>query len=344
MRIISLVLGLFFIGCHFNAQPVVQNQTPGERVVPKSRIEDLEALRLSEHLFPDVKSVNTQDHMAISVLPLIYALHQFAKHTKGTYAEVNTEQAAILKLYEEYKDACEQPELQSIIKAKVSTDYTVLNEFLSKHGFSIQLSPFSPDTIGVAALTKAQFQWQHAGTQRELFLNSDKLVKGFILQRSVSYYKASAQDSETYVAVPETKNNIKVFLVHKQCRPKDEIELLQRALNVLKTMTPPGYRSFEGIRCPELKIGLAGSMGWLCGLRAHTHQGTFSCDQALQENKLCMDHLGGSVESAVAMGMSKGAPHYLVFDSPFIVVVTIDKLILCVFWIDPEKLEEVEKA
>ena len=229
-----------------------------------------------------------------------------------------------------------------------SLDVGVVNAFLKEKGFSIQLQQSQdPQALYTASVMNVLAMWKVPGTKsqvtyREQSYPAAKMKGGF------SPHSYNGKD----VLELQTETGDKVWLTPST--PRTGFDLIRHAQEVMDNRTRnAGGRMgrFTEATFPMVSLDRMEDISYFIGMAflgsvANGAKTPFIIEQALNQNKLKMNHLGARAESAAAFGAMRGMSSTLIIREPFLVWFTRDGLDLPYFaayvtpddWQDPGTL------
>jgi hypothetical protein len=295
----------------------------------------------------------TSETTAIVTYPIVGAVRQMEEFLKDkspvkNWKESNEAQQLFMK---EFYSIC-KGEIDTIqeIESIAHIDSKVINEWLKKHGFDIELNPFGSGGFGTASKLDLSGYWDRPGTDTTIYLENGesypavKMIQGYDLLKH--------KDHEDLIVKIRTESKDQVYLLMADQVPSglamvDYVEHIQ-------TEMENAYIEYEGLIFPMIDLDVKGPLGWIVGLRADVDGGSipfYEIAQALQQTKLKMNHKGFRIKSAVAMGILAGAAlkrkEPYIINRPFVMWVSRPTLKKPLFvgyfnkdvWKNPEGLE-----
>lgn len=260
-----------------------------------------------------------------AVFPIVRALSRAREFGKAespwsSRGDGAKEQERYIPLLESLDAQCNLFSAEEL-KAIASDDVDVINFWLKKNGFDIELKPFTdPDDFGTAAIMSVLCKWKHPGEERHMYVDDD-VLQGARLEEGVTYSRVEGYEHP--IAHIQTENGDVVHL----CIADGELEGLD-LIEKLKGFTDKGedIREFDGLQFPkvsldqEVDISFFEEMGFE-GTGARGGKGRLKIKEAKQQTKFKMNHLGAKAESAAAFSMGLeccfvGKPD-MIIDKPF---------------------------
>jgi hypothetical protein len=268
--------------------------------------------------------MSTNKSVTSAVFPIVRALQratEFGKAetgwtSKGPGAKMQERYIPLLASLEKQLHNFSPEELKAI----ASDDVDVINFWLKKHGFNIELGPFQdPESFGVASIMTVLVKWVTEGTETELEVGG-KTYKAARLEDNISF---SPVGDNTAVHI-QTQNGDEVHLVIADDPTLEGLDLLEHC----KGISDNRGESYKhgGVVFPfidldqEVDISHFLGMGFQ-GTGAQGGKGRLAIMQAKQQTKFKMNHLGAKAESAAAFEMALECAFMpkpdLVIDKPF---------------------------
>jgi hypothetical protein len=210
------------------------------------------------------------------------------------------------------------PEIESL----TSWSYETINEFLRKHGFTIQLEPFSYPSFGVASVLDLIVTWASEGescTVRGIDARSYPAVR--IAREGVEFYQVRGHKHP--IAALKTTSGDRVCLTVLDDEPAHEFDINHQAEDFSQRMSHP-ISGYNGIIFPMVDLNQKVDISWLLALWTLAESGVPAVVvQALQQNILRINEIGAQAKSAVAMEIMRtgGMMHVdpdLVINVPFL--------------------------
>lgn len=236
------------------------------------------------------------------------------------------------------------------LKAIASDDVDVINFWLKKHGFKIELGPFQdPESFGVASIMKVLVKWVTAGTETELEVDG-KTYKAARLEDNLSFSEVNG----TPVVHIGTQSGDVVHLMVADDAKLEGLDLLERCKGI-SDKKGESYK-WGGLVFPMVDLDQEVDISFFLkmafeGTGAQGGKGLLSIEQAKQQTKFQMNHIGAKAESAAAFEMGLECCFMpkpdLIIDKPFYAWMTRDGLDVPYFagyigtsdWKDPGELK-----
>lgn len=193
------------------------------------------------------------------------------------------------------------------VETEVSWEAGIINAFLKRHGMTIELQSFGPNTFGFAAIMKAGAPWIVPGVQRSLTGADGETYPGALIEyerharKPNVAFRTSKRHGEPIVTL-STDSDVLVHLT-KFNEELDAFDLAAR-VNEMFLETQRLY-DFGGIHFPMVDLDLEVDVSWLMEMYTFLDDGRRAwLSQALQQFKLRMNHLGAKAEDAFAGAMT----------------------------------------
>ncbi|MDP3771117.1 MAG: serpin family protein [bacterium] len=255
------------------------------------------------------------------LLPIVGAVEKADDFLGGhrTWQAVNTTQGQFLdRIYRPTSTLVQAiPEIESVAARSAEE----INAFLLKKGFSIRLDPFTdPRDFGVASVLDVLVEWIERGDVHPIRAMGRQFegVRIPVKRRRVAFLHDRAFPNP--IACLTTKSGDRVYLtVLDASRVPDLIASSER----LPSLDHSGEkRGFGGVIFPMVSLDQEVDISWLRGLSTIGTDGLLAIvTQALQQTKFRMNEVGARAESAVALGVMRGAAMRpdpdLIIDQPF---------------------------
>jgi hypothetical protein len=219
------------------------------------------------------------------------------------------------------------------IKAILSGDAEVINQFFQENGSTIHLDPLAPNEFGVGIVLRWLVNWLHQGEVTELVGQNDQTYPAvFMNSKELTNHYAPGIVRERAIQIPTRDGRDRVFLFKPHRNPADEFELLELARRFLDEQIEMGGALTV---FPMINAKVKGPLEWLLKMFKLTSNGhRFSIARGMRESLFQMDHVGASAVEYVAVVTtfeSTGGPYEMVIDEPFVVVVQREGLELPLF-------------
>lgn len=252
--------------------------------------------------------------------PPVSALNEADKMVGGgEWRAVNDGQKGFLPLYKEAKgDLPLIPEMQSIASKSIEA----VNEFLRKHGFSIQLRPLpGDDNFATASVADIGVKWPHEGEKCILLSAVDGKKYPAVrlaVTDGIMFYKVEGFASPV-VRIETQEGDIVYMTIPRE--PIQDRRGLEGIIARYYGAEPVAMtKGFEGLLFPMVELDLETDLSWLVGLNKTGADGRPAIiREALQQDKLSMDEKGARIQMAAAVSGSRGGPVYFAIDKPFVV-------------------------
>jgi hypothetical protein len=185
------------------------------------------------------------------------------------------------------------------IESIAAYEAAIINEFLRKKGFSIQLDDFGQNEFGVASVLDLFVEWVHAGDEAFIFTPDKRQFSGVDIDKhGVEFFYAP--DHSNPVACLQTKSQDTVFMTMLEKPPLEMFELFNLAARFSENLR--NCDDFEGVRFPMVDLRQNVDISWILGMSTNDAKGNpWLISQALQENRLRMNEIGARAQSAVAL-------------------------------------------
>jgi len=180
----------------------------------------------------------------------------------------------------------------------------IINDFLKKKGFTIQLDEFDKDEFGVASVLDLLVEWLVKGDQATINTPDNSQFPGVgINKHGVTFHTVSEHPNP--VACLQTKDQYNVYLTMLDKPPTEMFSLFEKAVQFSSSLS---YCSdFEGLEFPMVDLRQQTDISWLLGMGTSDEKGDpWFISQALQENRLRMNEIGARAQSATAIGVKRG--------------------------------------
>ncbi len=281
-------------------------------------------------------------------IPAAFVAAEHVVHPNGLWVvgpergwnAINEQQRQYLEIFEIVR---KEVGLIPEIETTASFVANVLNEFLRRHGFSIELKPFAPDEFGVAAVFQLVLAWFKAGKAQNITRSDGKTYPGVLMEDDVPSFTIPGHGNPA-ISLP-TKTADKVYLTMIE-KPVDEFALIATARQFMATRQ---QAKTTQVLFPMVDLDRKVELEWLKGMWTMPQSGPqLKVTQALRQTKVKMNEEGVRIEEAVAVGIAFAAfilPNRHVIDRPFLMWVERPGLSLPLFvgyiteedWRNPEK-------
>ena len=218
------------------------------------------------------------------------------------------------------------------IKAKASTSYEELNNFLKEHGFDPEFQPFNG--VGVASLFDLLVEWLNEGTLASIKAN-DTTYPAFTLESGFEMYQVGI--GETWFEAPlieiRTQSGLSLWIMTMSKAPDldDPTCLALRATTLAQASKSYTDKYGHALTVPMLDINTRSNIDWLMGMSSDgAKHGELAITQAFQQFRLRMNERGARAQVATGMALERCAvpattPH--VIDRPFLGYFTLPRRI-----------------
>lgn len=205
-----------------------------------------------------------------------------------------------------------------VVESTVSRSEREIMAWLAKRGFEIQLNPCGPTGFIAASVLDVLLEWLEHSTTADTIIGANhrryEAVK--MKLRAVRFFSASTQ---LIVQVQTNDPSTQVYMTMLEHPPLDEFEIinLARQFNATKV---PSQEQYSGVTFPMIHFEEKRNLDWLIGLYTHNQNGLImSIDEAIQMNRLRMNHEGVRAQSAAVVTMRSFSPQVpLLIDRPFL--------------------------
>lgn len=276
----------------------------------------------------------SQDSSRIFSYPALvagaFAAEEMMRPMQGPWQTANGSQEKFLTSFlEPCRAAMDRlPEIERI----ASWSHEEINQFLLGHGQTIQLSPFGPDTFGVAAVLKVALQWVKEGTVDAVYRRGLNYPAFRLEHESVTF--GHSQMSAYPFAKILAKNDDQVYL--SKAMPGwydlEEFALTAHALRIVQTLEMS--KGYEGVVAPMIGLDQSRNVDWIIGMNTLTKmRGSTECAriiEALIQIKWKMNHQGAILDTSAAMALClevmQPPRNDVVIDDTFLLIVMRDGL------------------
>jgi len=257
---------------------------------------------------------------ALDVATLFHALDTLEKNSLGPNRKwdlTNKEQKRIFSLYSEYKKIIP---LINNLKAKVSTDWKVLNNFLQSENFDPMFDkPF--DGLGVVSIIDKLIKWI-GGTAEIMTINSDgKNFPGFeIPKEGVEIVQVHGYNEP--LAILKTSSENKLYLMMVDEPNLSALDIVEMAFSIMQVKKSGS--TLKGAIIPKIDFNIKPDISFLCGANTLDKNNEYwFIAQAMQQFKFRMNEEGARGKVATGIEADRGddsmeQPQELIFDNPFI--------------------------
>lgn len=233
---------------------------------------------------------------------------------------VNSDQNDFLKIFESSRrEVPAMPEIESLASWKAED----INEFLKSRGFDIQLDPFGSDIFGIAAVLKMLMMWKYPGIKTEIRCADAKTYPAAALEDGLGYFQSQLVPNPV-VAIATESGDV-VYLTRLDEGQTGPLGLLHQAQEIVQSLRPK--YDWGNLIFPMVDLNVQEDVTWLLNMETKMDSGRKAwLSQALQQNKLKMNHIGALAESAFAGAVTTEMfimpKPSLMIDGPFLVIVT----------------------
>lgn len=205
-----------------------------------------------------------------------------------------------------------------VVESTVSRSEQEIMSWLAKRGFEIQLNPCGPNGFIAASVLDVLLKWLENSATADTLVGANQrryeAVKMNI--RTVRFFTASTQ---LLVQIQTDDPSTKVYMTMLDTPPVDEFGIVNLARQFSATKAP-SQEQYLGVTFPMIHLEEKRNLDWLIGLYTHTQNGTLmSVEEAIQMNRLRMNHEGVRAQSAAVVTMRSFNPQVpLLIDRPFL--------------------------
>lgn len=204
-----------------------------------------------------------------------------------------------------------------LLEAIGSTDAEVINAWLAERGYSIRLSEFGPDDIGVAAALDVSAIWSVPGHAVQGLHNREP-YPAVLMSEGFRVYAAGP----SMVVQPEADTKVLMVMAPD----------LETGLSILREKMLP-MPEIGAVTFPMVDHDAEVDMSWLIGLR----HGGATLTQAFAQAKLRINQFGARAKAAVAAAATRGgASKSFRIDGPFVIAFMHNDTPLVAFHVTPE--------
>ena len=231
---------------------------------------------------------------------------------------INEQQHRYLEIFE-----IARTEVGSIpeIEATGSFEAEVLNAFLRKHGFSIELEAFAPDEFGVAAVFEVVLAWLETGKAHTIVRSDGKTYPGVLMEHDMPAFTVPGHENPIISLPTKAADLVYLTMIEK---PADKCAMIVTARQCMATRQQA--RTTQ-VLFPMVDLDLKVALEWLKGMWTLPQSGPqLKVTQALRQTKVKMNEEGVRIEEAAAVGIAFAAvvlPHRHVIDRPFLMWWTV---------------------
>lgn len=197
-------------------------------------------------------------------------------------------------------DLSKIPEIESIADLRVD----VVNAWLIKKGFDIQLNPCAPPSFYTGSVLDLLLKWSRPGTETRLH---DGEFKAARITDHFGVYRISST-LFNHVAQLTCDNGDRVYMMSCRERTVLALDLRDFVLGIEKNLELTS--DYAAVVFPHVKFEEYPDISWLAGVNPRedgvyeTETGpglTYCVAEAKQQTRFAMDHVGAHVESAAAI-------------------------------------------
>jgi len=205
-----------------------------------------------------------------------------------------------------------------------SWECKIVNAFLKKHGFKIQLEEFDDDTFGVASVMKVMDRWIKEGKSTQIDCQDGEMREGF--EVTAGYEVLLARSHPNPIACITTQNGDRVHFTVAE-KKATGFDLLDKITKISSEGEKVGSM-FDALQAPMIDLDLESDVSWLLDMWTNSAAGQKArITQALLQTKLKINETGFLCESAASMAVTleacyDGPSNPLIIDEP------------CLFWIE----------
>ncbi len=210
---------------------------------------------------------------------------------------------------------------KSMLDAVASDDVKVVNNFLKKHGLTIQLQPFGTGGFGAAAVLSVEAQWWAETT--EITGVDGKKYPG-VKRAGVEFFKMPGH-LEPVVRIYESASfNVYVTAWDGEDEGFNAVRMAQELTPGKTAKVYP--KNYERIRMPMVDMDRTSELNWLKGM---SDSNGHHVQQAVAQTRLKLDDKGFSVKEGFAfggLGAARRVPTTYDLNKPFLLWVEVDGL------------------
>jgi len=185
-------------------------------------------------------------------------------------------------------------------------DVEVINEWLKRHGFSIQLKPTSEPGFSVASKLDLSGYWKSPGSVIDIFTDHGERFPGVKIKGAYRFFEANDIDNLIVEVKTEGMDDVYFAMVNEVPTGFSLVEFVESIQSKLK----PAIVDYTELQFPMIDLNLEGPLDWILGMRVNVDDPSIpyhEIAQALQQTKLKMNEKGFRIKSAAAMQMLLGA-------------------------------------
>lgn len=203
-------------------------------------------------------------------------------------------------------------------------EVSAINVFLRSKGFDIQLKQQDdPHALYSASVMNVLVHWKIPGTESTVYV--DKKQYPAVLLKEGCFRAFTLENWGFPLSIIQTDNGDTAFITVAE-KPVEGEALVQVADKLMRgTPVRRGAKDYEKLLFPMVDLDRQEDLSWFegmsfMGIDRTSHATPFYIAQALNQNKLKINHLGARAESATAFGATRGISFNptLVIDRPFL--------------------------
>ena len=243
--------------------------------------------------------VKTDTQVIFPILGCMKAAEDFMIE-ESPWIPKNEEQYQFLKEFGVFKEDVRK--LGKNLVSKASKDVSVINDFLSKNGFDIQLSPMAGSDFAVASILNVLVEWIKEGTKTSIS-NKNGTFPAVSIKADGEMGPRMLLNQEIHpypvVEIP-TKSGDIVYMTVVDFINLDLFSISDKVQR-LKYLAKQGGTTNKACKVifPMVDYNKQVDISWLKGMAL----GEYSIGEALQQTKFRMNEIGARAESAVAFKM-----------------------------------------
>jgi hypothetical protein len=234
------------------------------------------------------------------------------------YTPVNEEQSRLLASeYWRERSSLASRFTIAELKGLASRSIEELNGLLEREGYPIRLAQGSQDDFGAVAFQDVSVEWQEPGTARPIQLGGIS-YPGFVLKgEAVRIGRSSGHPNPIAVITTANGDTVAMTRVNEVLSTWQLFDLYQTLCESRLSDDDGGY---QGVHVPKVCLDQEVDLSWLLGLSLKGRLDGGRVSQAKQFTKLRMNEFGARAASGVAVAVTRGMPHYLTMDGPFVFI------------------------
>lgn len=280
---------------------------------------------------------------ALDVATIMHALQTLEREHLGENRQWNVYNGAQKRLFELYAKYKTEIDRLRNLKAKASTDWEVLNRFLTEHKFDPMFSgPLNG--IGVVSILDQFVKWLQTGQVGSITAVNRQTYPAFEFpsQRNVIVYRVKGYSQPLAMLKTQSGDNLYLMMADWDWTGMDMVEMVFDVISQHWSID----KKFEGVRVPKVDFNIKPDISWLCGADTTTESGGWMfIAEAMQQFMFRMNEKGARAKVATGIimrGMAHGKPQRLVFDRPFygFFLQKNSKLPLAIFYADYDSWKE----